>query len=229
LLTTSFSRSAPNMSSSSPAPSPTTPQEATTPPTPVVESEGEESDTAAPDEKKAKKKSKSKKKKKKAVVQSDPPRVGLSQIYKDNVYPEGETQEYINEYVLLTPGPTESERGVAYGRLPSCVGRISNAYRTSSAEKRELEKADQADPEKTYNDIRRGAQVHRLVRAHARKTIKPGMTMTEIVQNIEDGTRALVEENGMQSGIGFPTGVSINECAAHFSTSSPLIAFCVSM
>jgi methionyl aminopeptidase len=47
------------------------------------------------------------------------------------------------------------------------------------------------------------------------------MTMTEIVQNIEDGTRALVEENGMQSGIGFPTGVSINECAAHFSSSSP--------
>jgi len=41
--------------------------------------------------------------------------------------------------------------------------------------------------------------------------------MTEIVENIEDGTRALVEENGLESGIGFPTGVSLNNCAAHYS------------
>lgn len=72
-------------------------------------------------------------------------------------------------------------------------------------------------PETTYSSIRRAAEVHRLVRAHARKTIKPGMTMTEIVENIEDGTRALVEEKGFESGVGFPTGVSLNECAAHYS------------
>ena len=41
--------------------------------------------------------------------------------------------------------------------------------------------------------------------------------MMEIVDNIEDGTRALVEANGMESGIGFPTGLSLNNCAAHYT------------
>jgi len=41
--------------------------------------------------------------------------------------------------------------------------------------------------------------------------------MTEIANYIEDGTRALVEENGLESGIGFPTGLSLNNCAAHYT------------
>jgi hypothetical protein len=41
--------------------------------------------------------------------------------------------------------------------------------------------------------------------------------MTEIAEIIEDGTRALVEEDGLQSGVGFPTGLSLNEVAAHYS------------
>lgn len=68
-----------------------------------------------------------------------------------------------------------------------------------------------------YNAIRRAAEVHRQVRAYAQKTIKPGMSMTDIANLIEDGTRALVEAKGMQSGIGFPTGLSRNHCAAHYS------------
>jgi len=59
--------------------------------------------------------------------------------------------------------------------------------------------------------------VHRLVRKHARKHIRAGMTMTEIANEIEDTVRALVEENGLESGIGFPTGLSLNECAAHYT------------
>ena len=41
--------------------------------------------------------------------------------------------------------------------------------------------------------------------------------MTEIANNIEDGTRALVEEDGLLSGVGFPTGLSLNHCAAHYT------------
>jgi len=41
--------------------------------------------------------------------------------------------------------------------------------------------------------------------------------MIDIVENIENGTRALVEEDGLQSGVGFPTGVSLNNCAAHYT------------
>jgi methionyl aminopeptidase len=90
------------------------------------------------------------------------------------------------------------------------------------------------DQENTYNNIRKAAEVHRQVRAYARKTIQPGMSMTEIAELIEDGTRALVEENGFEAGIGFPTGLSLNECAAHYTPnagdtkSTPISEICLS-
>jgi len=136
-----------------------------------------------------KKKKKKKKSKKKKLEQTDPPRIGLSKFFPDGIYPEGEIQPYKDD----------------------------NSWRTTSEEKRYLEKLANEDPETTYQNIRRGAEVHRLVRKHARKYIQPGMTMTQIAENIEDGTRALVEENGLESGIGFPTGLSLNNCAAHYT------------
>jgi methionyl aminopeptidase len=36
------------------------------------------------------------------------------------------------------------------------------------------------------------------------------MAMTEIANLIEDSVRAVVEENGLESGIGFPTGLHID-------------------
>jgi methionyl aminopeptidase len=93
----------------------------------------------------------------------------------------------------------------------------SNAWRTTSEEKRYNERMAMEDPEITYQSIRRAAEVHRQVRQSARKYIRPGMTMTEIANFIEDGSRALVEETGLESGIGFPTGLSLNHCAAHYT------------
>ncbi|KAJ3721821.1 peptidase M24, structural domain-containing protein [Lentinula raphanica] len=135
------------------------------------------------------KKKKKKKPKKKKATQSDPPRVALSKLFPNHVFPEGELQPYKDD----------------------------NAWRTTSEEKRYLEKLANEDPQTTYQNIRRAAEVHRQVRTHARRTIKPGMSMMEIVENIENGTRALVEENGLESGVGFPTGVSRNNCAAHYT------------
>lgn len=80
-----------------------------------------------------------------------------------------------------------------------------------------MERITHEDPETTYASVRRGAEVHRQVRQYAQRTIKPGMSMTEIAELIEDGTRALVEEDGLRSGIGFPTGLSVNEVAAHYT------------
>ena len=73
------------------------------------------------------------------------------------------------------------------------------------------------DPETTYSQIRRGAEVHRQVRQYARKVIRPGMTTTEIAELIENGVRTLVEEDGLEGGVGFPTGLSLNNCAAHYT------------
>jgi methionyl aminopeptidase len=87
----------------------------------------------------------------------------------------------------------------------------------SSEEARERERLAQGDPTDNYQNIRKAAEVHRQVRRYARENIKPGMTMTEIAEMIENSTRALVEENGLESGIGFPTGLSVNEVAAHYT------------
>lgn len=119
-------------------------------------------------------------------MQSSPPRVGLSKLFKNGIYPVGEEVEY-------------------------------NPSRMSSAEARERERLAQGDPQDNYQNVRRAAEVHRQVRKYAQQTIKPGMTMTEIAELIENGTRALVEESGMESGIGFPTGLSVNEIAAHYT------------
>jgi len=47
-----------------------------------------------------KKKKKKKKSKKKKVYQSEPPRVGLSKLFPNGIYPEGEIQEYRDECVF---------------------------------------------------------------------------------------------------------------------------------
>ncbi|KAF8078985.1 methionine aminopeptidase 2-like protein [Lyophyllum atratum] len=137
----------------------------------------------------AKKKKKKKKPKKKKPEQSDPPRIGLSKFFPSGDYPVGEIQTYKDD----------------------------NTWRTTSEEKRYDERMANEDPETTYQSIRRASEVHRQVRKYARKMIRPGMTMTEIAENIEAGTRALVEENGLESGVGFPTGVNLNHCAAHYT------------
>ncbi|KAG9062650.1 Methionine aminopeptidase 2 [Linnemannia hyalina] len=94
-----------------------------------------------------------------------------------------------------------------------CEYKDDNLWRTTDEEKRSLEKKNFDD----YNDARRASEVHRQVRKYARKNIKPGMTMTEICEMIENGTRTLVEANGFDSGIAFPTGCSLNHVAAHYS------------
>jgi len=158
------------------------------------DNDAEDSDDGAPEiaatnGETKKKKKKKKPKKKKKVEQGDPPRTGLSKVYPAGKYPVGEIQEYKND----------------------------NKWRTTSEEKRYIEKLATEDPDLTYENIRRGAEVHRLVRKHARKFIRPGMNMTEIANEIENTVRVLVEENGLEAGIGFPTGLSLNECAAHYT------------
>jgi methionyl aminopeptidase len=73
------------------------------------------------------------------------------------------------------------------------------------------------------NDYRKGAEIHRQVRQWAQKNIKPGQTLTEIAEGIEDSVRALSGHPGLEEGdnikggVGFPTGLSINHIAAHYT------------
>ncbi|XP_030625912.1 methionine aminopeptidase 2b isoform X3 [Chanos chanos] len=95
---------------------------------------------------------------------------------------------------------------------PSQDGR-SAAWRTSSEEKRVLDKAS----EEIWNDFRQAAEAHRQVRRYVMSWIKPGMTMIEICEKLEDCSRKLIKENGLNAGLAFPTGCSLNHCAAHYT------------
>ena len=143
-----------------------------------------------------KKKKRRKPKKKKGAssgkkAQTSPPRVRLSELFPDGQYPEGEICEYRNE----------------------------NSFRTTSEEKRHLDRMNND----FLSEYRQGAEVHRQVRQWAQKNVKPGQTLTEIAEGIEDSVRALTGHQGLEEGdnikggMGFPTGLSINHCAAHYT------------
>lgn len=72
-------------------------------------------------------------------------------------------------------------------------------------------------------DYRHAAEVHREVRQWAQKAITPGQTLIEIAEGIENSVRDLVGHDGLTegdslvAGMGFPCGLNINQCAAHYS------------
>lgn len=94
-----------------------------------------------------------------------------------------------------------------------------NSYRTTNEEKRHLDRM-KSD---WLNDYRKAAEVHRQVRSWTQKNLKPGQTLTEIAEDIEEGTRALTGHPGLEEGdnikggVGFPTGLNINHVTAHYS------------
>ncbi|KAL0932148.1 methionine aminopeptidase [Colletotrichum truncatum] len=148
------------------------------------------------DHNKKKRKRKPKKKKKKtATQQSSPPRVPLTELFPSGEYPAGEFQDYSNDF---------------------------NTARTTAAELRYHGRQHLEDPT-LLNDYRKAAEVHRQVRHWVQDNVKPGHTLTEIATGIEEGVRALLGNqalepgDGLKAGMGFPTGLSLNSCVAHYT------------
>uniref|UniRef100_A0A1D1YL19 Methionine aminopeptidase 2 n=1 Tax=Anthurium amnicola TaxID=1678845 RepID=A0A1D1YL19_9ARAE len=137
--------------------------------------------------KKKKKKNRSKRKKE-SVQQTDPPTIPIDELFPSGEYPEVEQQQY----------------------------RDDNLWRTTSEEKRELERLHKP----IYNTVRRAAEVHRQVRRYIRSILKPGILMTDLCETLENTVRTLIRENGLQAGIAFPTGCSLNWVAAHWTPNS---------
>ena len=152
--------------------------------------EGEEEEQTADAQKKKKKKKKKSKKKKgqgqgQAQQQTDPPSVGLSQIFVDGVYPEGEWQSYKDD----------------------------QRWRETSEEKRHLATLEFD----MVNGVRKAAEVHRQVRKYVQTIAKPGVLLIDMCEKLEACSRALIEEHGLEAGIAFPTGCSLNYVAAHWT------------
>ncbi|KAG2258579.1 hypothetical protein Bca52824_077873 [Brassica carinata] len=133
-------------------------------------------------------KKKKKNKSKKKPQQTDPPTIPVVKLFPSGDFPEGEIQQYKDD----------------------------NLWRTTSEEKRELERLHKP----IYNSVRQAAEVHRQVRKYVRSIVKPGMLMTDICETLEDTVRKLISENGLKAGIAFPTGCSLNWVAAHWTPNS---------
>lgn len=94
-----------------------------------------------------------------------------------------------------------------------------NLYRTTDEEKRNLDRLKND----YLNEYRQGAEIHRQVRQWAQKNIKPGKSLIEIAEGIEDSVRALsghpglTEGDNILGGVAFPTGLNLDHIAAHYS------------
>lgn len=153
---------------------------------------------SAPSADKKKKRKRPKKKKAKAsdLKQSSPPRVPLHDLFPSGDYPAGELLDY-------------------------GAGSETTA-RTKAAELR-LEARPTLEDSSFLKDYRKAAEVHRQVRHWVQDAVKPGWTLTDIAVGIEDGVRALLDNTGLEpgkgleSGLAFPTGLSLNNCVAHYT------------
>jgi methionyl aminopeptidase len=85
--------------------------------------------------------------------------------------------------------------------------------RTGDAECRAKERLINYD----YDKLRKAAECHRQVRKFSQSIIRPGRKLIDICEELEANNRLLIEENKLECGIAFPTGCSINHCAAHFT------------
>ncbi|KAL8455062.1 hypothetical protein Emag_001087 [Eimeria magna] len=65
--------------------------------------------------------------------------------------------------------------------------------------------------------LREAAECHRQVRRYAQSLLRPGLSLTELCEKLEAKTMQLIEAKGIERGKGFPTGCSLNECAAHYT------------
>ncbi|KAG7570409.1 Winged helix DNA-binding domain superfamily [Arabidopsis thaliana x Arabidopsis arenosa] len=91
-----------------------------------------------------------------------------------------------------------------------------NLWRTTSEEKREMERLQKP----IYISLRQAAEVHRQFRKYMTSILKPGMLMIDLCETLENTVRKLISENGLQAGIAFPTGCSLNNVAAHWTPNS---------
>lgn len=139
-------------------------------------------------------KKKKKKKKKKGAdgvkQQTCPPSIPIAELFPDENFPEGE----ILEHPIAANDQTAKDR-------------------FTSEEARAMDRANTY----LYHEVRQAAEAHRQTRKYMKEVIKPGMTMIEICETLEGIARTLIKEKGLEAGLAFPTGCSLNHCAAHYT------------
>jgi len=89
----------------------------------------------------------------------------------------------------------------------------NNIWRSTSAEKKELERYFKYKIE----SMRKAGECHRQIRKYAQSIIKPGIKLLDMVEKIENMLRFITNQNLTECGQAFPTGCSLNNVAAHYT------------
>jgi len=136
--------------------------------------------------------------------QTEPPTIAIVDLFPDGDYPLGQLLDH--------PAPN----------LSGCQTAACQADCRTAADRTTSEEMKQRETmyEQIYKEMRIGAEAHRQVRRHVRSVAVPGAKMIDICESLEAASRALMKENGLESGIAFPTGCSLNHCAAHYTPNS---------
>lgn len=127
-----------------------------------------------------------------AKKQTHPPTIPICELYPTGNFPVGQICEH--------PVPKGVDSSLAINRM-------------TSEEKKALEVAS----EDQIKDLRQAAEAHRQTRKYVQSWIKPGMKMFDIAQSLEATSRRMINESGLDAGLAFPTGCSLNNCAAHYT------------
>ena len=70
------------------------------------------------------------------------------------------------------------------------------------------------------NNMINGGKIHQTVNNHIKNIIKPNINLIDLANNIENKIKDLTNYKStipLNSGIAFPTGLSINNCVAHWT------------
>jgi len=73
--------------------------------------------------------------------------------------------------------------------------------------------------EDKVESLKIGSSIHKAIRKHIRPHLKPGLKLSELANLIENKCKELTKNQGVNKGIGFPSSLSVNDCAAHFTPS----------
>ena len=123
-------------------------------------------------------------------AQTNPPTVPVSHLFPDGQFPIGQIMDHpVGQSDTTAKNRFNSEEARAVDRL-------------------------QLD---LYNEVRQAAEAHRQTRQHIQSWVKPGMKMIDICEELEKTARLMINENGLEAGLAFPTGCSRNHVAAHYT------------
>ena len=123
-------------------------------------------------------------------AQTNPPSVPVSHLFPDGQFPIGQIMDH----------PVGQSDTTAKNRF--------NSDEARAVDRLQLD---------LYNEVRQAAEAHRQTRQHIQSWVKPGMKMIDICEELEKTARMMINENGLEAGLAFPTGCSRNHVAAHYT------------